>query len=280
MTLQCRHPGLRCTLSTLVLAWAVGAQAHDVWIEPSRTDPARAELVDLRLRVGENLAGEALQLVPGLVNRFIVSGPTGNRAIRPQLGADSAGQVRLDAPGLYVALYHSHPSFIELPADKFNPYLLEEGLDSIVALRAARGQNQAAARELYARCAKALLLTGPANPAQSDRRLGCPLELVAQRNPFALPDATDGTLPLTVQLTYLGRPLAGALVVAQNSLAPTVRQARRSDTEGRVSFQIGAGNPSRGMWLIKAVHMVAATDPAQADWMSWWASLTFELPPT
>ncbi len=261
------------------MAWVCTAQAHDVWIEPGRPDPAQPELVDLRLRVGENMAGEALQLVPGLVNRFIVSGPTGNRAIRPQLGSDSAGQVRIDVPGLYVALYHSHPSFIELAADKFNPYLAEEGLDGILAQRAGRGQSQASARELYARCAKVLLLRGPASAEQSDRRLGCPLELVAQRNPFALPAGADWPLQLTLQLTYLGRPMPGALVVAQNSLAPMARQAQRSDADGRVSFQVGAGGQSRGLWLIKAVHMVAAADAAQADWMSWWASLTFELPP-
>ncbi len=252
------------------MTWAGAAAAHDVWIEPKRPDPARPEWVDLQLRVGQDMAGEALQLVPGLVNRFVLASPAGQRAIRPQLGMDSAGQVRMEAPGLYVALYHSHPSFIELAADKFNPYLADEGLDSILAQRAARGQSQASARELYARCAKALLLIGPASAMQADRRLACPLELVAQRSPFAQP--TDADWP--VQLSYLGKPLAGALVVAQNSLAPLERQSQRSDASGRASFKLKPG----GLWLIKAVHMVPAADPAQADWMSWWASLTFELP--
>jgi hypothetical protein len=33
----------------------------------------------------------------------------------------------------------------------------------------------------------------------------------------------------------------------------------------------------RGMWLIKAVHMVPAAAGSRADWASYWASLTFEL---
>jgi hypothetical protein len=32
-----------------------------------------------------------------------------------------------------------------------------------------------------------------------------------------------------------------------------------------------------GMWLIKAVHMVPAPAGANAEWASFWASLTFEL---
>ena len=31
------------------------------------------------------------------------------------------------------------------------------------------------------------------------------------------------------------------------------------------------------MWLIKAVHMVPAPADSNADWASYWASLTFEL---
>jgi hypothetical protein len=31
------------------------------------------------------------------------------------------------------------------------------------------------------------------------------------------------------------------------------------------------------MWLIKAVHMVEAPAGANAEWASYWASLTFEL---
>jgi hypothetical protein len=32
-----------------------------------------------------------------------------------------------------------------------------------------------------------------------------------------------------------------------------------------------------GMWLVKAVHMVPAPKAANADWASYWASLTFSM---
>ena len=56
---------------------------------------------------------------------------------------------------------------------------------------------------------------------------------------------------------------------------PTFSTSYVYNTTGRVRFKVQAA----GLWLIKAVHMVPATD-ARADWASFWASLTFELQST
>jgi uncharacterized GH25 family protein len=79
---------------------------------------------------------------------------------------------------------------------------------------------------------------------------------------------------MTVRLLYLGEPLAGAQVEAIPAAAPRGKQVARSDALGRVRFRLAG----RGAWLVKAVHMRRAEDPAEADWESFWASLTFELP--
>ena len=78
---------------------------------------------------------------------------------------------------------------------------------------------------------------------------------------------------LPVSLTYEGRPLSGALVVAMNRLNPAAKLMARTDNNGRVAFRL----PESGMWLIKAVHMIPAAAGTNADWASFWASLTFEL---
>jgi uncharacterized GH25 family protein len=112
------------------------------------------------------------------------------------------------------------------------------------------------------------VLSGPPSEEPGDRRLGFVLELVAERNPYALPAGQD----LPVRLTYENRPLAGALVVAMNRSGPAQRIAARTDGEGRVRFRV----PPGGMWLIKAVHMVPAPAGTNAEFVSFWASLTFE----
>src|SRR5439155_1458341 len=79
----------------------------------------------------------------------------------------------------------SNPSVVELTAEKFDQYVKEEGLEAAAALRARRGQS-GAARDLFSRCAKSLVLSGPPQPRYGDRPLGFTLELVAERNPYAM----------------------------------------------------------------------------------------------
>jgi uncharacterized GH25 family protein len=58
-----------------------------------------------------------------------------------------------------------------------------------------------------------------------------------------------------------------------NKMDPGQKLSARTDAEGRVRFRL----PQGGMWLVKSVHMIPG---AKADWESYWASLTFELPNT
>lgn len=242
--------------------------AHDLWIEPSSFSPPLGQVVSVRLRIGQDLVGDPVPLIPALVNQFIVQDAVDRRPVIARRGADPAGAMRVAVPGLHVIGYRSHASSLELAADKFNAYLVQEGLDTILEQRGRRNETGASAREHYSRCAKSLVLAGHPSDAQGDRALGMTLELVAERNPYTLGAAQD----LPVRLTYEGRPLAGALVVAMNSLNPAQKQAARSDDDGRVRFQLHTG----GMWLLKAVHMVPAPAGVDADWESFWASLTFE----
>jgi uncharacterized GH25 family protein len=158
---------------------------------------------------------------------------------------------------------------VQLSAEKFNQYLKEEGLDAVAAARARRNESGAGAREIFSRCAKSLVLAGPATEAQGDRPLGFSLELMTEKNPYAGRIGQD----LPFRLTYENRPLAGTLVVAINRQNPSEKLSARTDANGRVHFKL----PRGGMWLVKAVHMVPAPAAANADWVSFWASLTFEL---
>ena len=76
---------------------------------------------------------------------------------------------------------------------------------------------------------------------------------------------------MPVRLLYQGVPLEGALVMAL-SQADKPAQHARTDRDGRVVFPL-----DRGVWLIKAVHMIPATAGSGADWESIWSSLTFKV---
>ncbi len=256
-------------IAVAIALFTAPAFAHDMWIEPTTFSPAPGQILSVRLRVGQDLLGDPLPRNPTLINQFVVEDTDGRRPVIGHDGGDPAGFLRVAQPGLQVIGYFSNPSAVELAPEKFNQYLKDEGLDAIAALRARRNETGAGAHELFSRCAKSLVLSGPPNGAQGDRALGFTLELVAERNPYTIHAGQD----LPVRLTYEKRPLSGALVVAMNRLNPAQKVTARTDNDGRVRFRLQPG----GMWLVKAVHMIPAPAGSNAEWASFWASLTFEM---
>ena len=254
----------------LTAGLVVPVDAHDFWVEASRYRPRVGGLVALRLLVGQDMLGDPMPRDESAIGRFVVSRGALVEPVPGREGADPAGIVRVGEPGLMVVGYQSLPRPIELPPGKFEQYLGEEGLDEITSILAVSKSRDRVARELFARCAKALVQSGPAAAGEGDRRLGLTLELVAERSPYEIGAERD----LSFTLTYEGRPKSGALVVAMSQRDPSKKLTARSDRVGRVSFAF----PTGGVWLVKAVHMMPAPAGSQADWQSFWASLTFDLP--
>ncbi len=253
----------------VTLMGSISLHAHDMWIEPTTFQPETGAIVGAKLRVGQDMIGDPIPRSSALINEFIVQDDESRRPLIGRDGSDPAGLLRVAVPGLLVVGYRSNPSTVEMTGEKFTQYLKDEGLDQILALRASRGQTANGVKEMFSREAKSLIQSGPASAATGDRTLGFPLELVAEKNPYAL--GAGQALP--VRLTYESRPLAGALVVAINKDDPSQKLSARSDKDGRVRLTL----PRRGMWLIKAVHMIPAAQGSQAEWESFWASLTFAL---
>jgi uncharacterized GH25 family protein len=256
----------------------VPMSAHDFWIAPSAYRPKVGALVGLRLLVGQSLIGEPVPREPAAIERFIVAGSAdaarggerpGEKPVPGRDGGDPAGVLRVEAPGLLVVGYQSAPRLVELTADKFDQYLGEEGLDAVRTLLASKPMKSTA-RELFSRCAKSILLSGPSSASDGDRALGLPLELIAERNPYSTPQGEE--IPFV--LKYLGAARPGALVIALSARNPSVKLSARTDRNGRVSFRF----PQTGAWLVKAVHLIPARPGTNADWESFWASSTFELP--
>ena len=257
------------TIAVLLVGIAPELGAHDFWLGPSSFRPRIGALVGLRLLVGQDMVGDPVPREPEAIKQFVVATRDSVTPVPGRDSGDPAGIIRVAAHGLLVVGYESHPRAIELAPDKFDQYLGEEGLDEIRSIRRSAGTRPlATAREMYSRCAKALLSSG-APDAQHDRPLGLTLELVTERNPYATTVGQD----LPIVLTYKGRPRAGALVIAVSQRDPAQKLNARTDREGRVVFRL----PSGGAWLVKAVHMIPAAAGAHVDWESFWASSTFEI---
>ena len=254
------------------LLCAGSLRAHDLWIEPSAFMPAPGTRLAVRLFIGQLFRGDVFPRDPKYMVRFAVIGPGGESPIPGVPDTDPAGFLVTGRPGLYELVYTSRHASVELDAARFEKYLAEEGLDQISALRARRGQSAAPGKELYSRCAKSLIAVGGDAGSGHDRVLGLTLELVPETNPYMLAAGQE----LAVRLLYRGQPLAGAKVAAVPKDQPASQVAARTDAHGRVRLRLAGA----GVWLIKAVHMIAAPPGSGADWESFWASLTFALPAT
>jgi uncharacterized GH25 family protein len=253
----------------LWLLMAPALLAHNFWIETSTFTPAPGQRLSVRLRVGQELQGDPVPRDPSLMRRFVAVGPPGETQVPGVANTEPAGFEAFQVPGLYTIVYDSTRLPVELDAAKFETYLKEEGLESISAARARQGKSAAGAREVFSRCAKALVAVGDGTGGGFDRVFAQRLELVAEKNPYTL--RGGGALP--VRLTYEGKPLAGVLVMGLQRGRPD-KVTARTDSKGRVTLKLDRP----GFWLIKAVHMIPAPADAGADWESFWASLTFALP--
>lgn len=252
----------RHTTFALMLLLAGPAAAHDFWIEPSSFRPSPGERVAVRLRVGEHLQGDPVPRNPERIERFAAVGPEGEARVAGLTGSDPAGWISPAGPGLHWIVFDSNHASLEQAGPKFDSYLGEEGLERI---REIRKPGEGPVKEIYSRCAKSLLRVGEGSSGY-DRALGLELELIPEKDPYALKPGE----PLPVRLLYRGEPLDGALVVA--IAADSKASARTSG--GRVSLTLDRP----GLWLVKAVHMVPAPAGSGAEWESLWASLTFDLP--
>jgi uncharacterized GH25 family protein len=271
-----------CTACLCLLAIASQpVTAHEYWLTPSKWHAGPGDTVEVRAFVGTGFRGENKPYAVTRVQRFEMRAARRLDLRRVAVNGDPVlmRTVLPDAGGMLVAL-ESNFAFIELDAARFDAYLGLEGLDAPLAARQrareAAGPNAAApaGRERYARCCKTWV-------AGEDRRrvvepVGTTYEIVPLADPLA-----GNELP--VRVLYHGKPLAGALVRAWNytnaGTNPATRDSvgatfeTRTDADGRATLRIG----SSGEWLISSVHMVPCTDP-EADWESWWASLTFAGP--
>jgi uncharacterized GH25 family protein len=247
---------------------AATALAHDFWIEPARHRVAKGDAVALPLRVGDDYPGEPVARDDLRIEKFVVLGPDGETDVKGEDRKEPAGSFTPATDGIYAVVYRSKRRSIELAAAKFEAYLREEGLDHVAKLREERKETEKPGREVYSRCAKALIRAGDA-ALGFDRVAGLRCEIVPETNPFA---AAPGDA-LTFRVVFDGKPLEGGLVVARSNADPKHTVSARTDAAGRVKLTLDR----EGAWMVKCTHMVPAPAETGMDWESLWASVTFDI---
>lgn len=269
-------------LAVLLLALPAGrAHAHEYWLSPSRYDVAPRQPVAIGALAGTGFRGEWKPWSPGHAIRLVARTDRTVDLTRGARPGDSPwlSFAPLDAGGALL-VFESDWTPIELPADKFDAYLADEGLAGPLSVRRAAGTRvggRGPGRERYRRCAKSWLAGTDA--VRATKPVGLPLEIV----PFASPGSSA---TLRVRVLKEGRPLAGARVRAWRALLgddgaardPAARDSNRVvsqvTTDARGEALVPCAEP--GEWLVNVVAMDPCREREIADWESTWSSLTFK----
>ena len=242
------------------------SSAHEFWIDPVQYTPKVGASVPIVFRIGIDFQGDTYPFVRSLGRRFTLTDRLGERAIKTLDGDDPAAEIKFSSPGLAVVAHERVPEEVIFATfEKFQENLMIEGLEPIIDKHRSTGRPMSNIRELYSRCAKSLISVG--NGAGADKLVGMPLELVSEKNPYLLGGATE----LPIRLYAQGKPISGVLVKSFNRNDPKSPRLMRTDAEGRVIVDVSLA----GEYLVSAVQMVEPKPGDDADWVSYWASLTF-----
>jgi hypothetical protein len=253
-------------VATLLLG--VHLAAHDFWLAAEIWTPAGAAPVTITAGVGERFPTRTnFRSRENWLAEWKLIGANGDIPVTKDFRRSNlvmATDVTLPAPGAYLGVALVSAQTIEMKGPEFTDYLKEEGLDNIIAARAAAGEAEKTTKEKYARYAKIALRNGAGAAGHLTRPAGLRAEFVPSTDPTMV--KIGGTL--TVQLLAEGKPVANAAVSAVNGEKAARQQ---TDTQGRATFAIDRDGP----WLIKTVHMVRVPQPAEAEWESYWVTLAF-----
>jgi uncharacterized GH25 family protein len=255
------------------------ASAHDFWIQPTSFWLLSGSGTAMTLEVGHGPDRQRSALPLRRITRFGAVTPAGDTVdLRGALtlgGANADGALSFSAPGAYVvALETDAGAQSHLPADRFNAYAEDEGLEPALTARARYGLGRADATERYSRRAKAIVQVGAPSAALQDqvtRPIGLLLEIVPEVSPYAA--APGDTLP--VRVFYEGKPLASALVkLTDLARDATPMETHRTDAAGRAVFSV----PRSGSWLLNVVWTKPLRGEA-VDFETVFSSISFGFPP-
>jgi uncharacterized GH25 family protein len=263
------------TAFVAILSATLLASAHEFWVRPGDFTAVQGGLGRFYLMHGHRFEGEFVPRNEPYVERFELVDADGTQRIMGQHGQPT-NVARFGEPGTSVVVYQSREVLSELGPERFAAYLEEQGLDDMARQRETQGETGTPGREVYVRCAKALVRvsaggeTAPAGLA--DRVAGLPLEIVLE--PL---DAAMAGQAARVRVLLDGQPLAGARVVAVSQAAtnadPDAATILRTDEDGMASFDVDQAGP----WMVTCLHMFRTEGRDDADWKSFWASLTFDI---
>jgi uncharacterized GH25 family protein len=261
----------RIIVLIIVLVSSLIVHAHEFWIQPDKYVYNIGDKLSIAFKVGENFLGEPWDLKKNRIEKIELHNSQKSKNLATSVKTDEKENlsIPLTEEGTHLLVMESNNAFIELEAEKFNTYLEEDGHDEAIAYREKNNRTSQSAKELYSRHAKLLVQVGAVRDDTFKKRVGLPIEIIPDQNPYSLKVGA----PIKFRIFFQGKPLFGAKVKVWNFYNNrTTTQNIYSQQDGWIETRIS----TPGRWMVSVVKMVPSKDK-QADWQSYWGSLVFGI---
>ena len=258
----------------LLSAFSLAAHAHEFWMRAEPFSPRVGTQSRMLMYVGQYFEGDQVGYVrshTAMLRHYSAGRSDDLIKLVPSSTPIGEVPIRIDHAGTHLVAFDSFPTSLTLEAGKFEAYLHDEGLDSIVKQREAQGKSAEPGRERFRRNTKTLLRAGDKSDQTFALHTGQRLEIIPLDDPLSKPPGT----PLRFQVLFDAKPLSGALLRAWHHHDTQTLSIRATTNESGV---ITYNFPYAGAWMLSTVHMITSTEPAEADWDSYWGNLMFEIP--
>ena len=264
---------IRTSVSCIIFLFVLSeARSHDLWLIPPEV-AAPKQPVKILASIGMNFPESvALPKIDGYPRKFVV-GSDGKSVNLKAVGVkDMIAMLEFEptSAGKHIVAVETAPKVIELEAEKFNEYLVSDGLPHIFRLRFEEKTLNKAAKERYRKSPTTLVRVGDAKAGDWSKPLDLPLQIVPLQDPF---DRKVGDT-LRVKVYFQQKPLKDANVGWQHpGDGDTAVGYVRTNANGEALIPIAA----TGLMTIRLTHMTRPKT-AEHEWESFWTTLTFRVP--
>ncbi len=252
--------------------------AHDYWLQPRKFILSKGDTLVVHLYVGDRLKKEIereLQKDMTLKFEIFTDAKSVNLLDKSPDKILPVIEKEVDFEGLALIAMERNYAYVELNRKEFLEYVKHDVGDkelSEIEKLMKKLPPREIEREKYTRYIKSLIVAGRIFDGDIYKKvLGQRLEIILLNNPYRLKPGDS----IEAQILFEGKPLANKTVIGYNIYQGKFFEYKvKTGRNGKVKFKVK--NP--GLWLIRLTHILPCSNCSDADWESFWASFSFEIP--
>ena len=253
--------------------WTSQAYTHELWLEPKTFHLNTNEMLEVNIKIGENLQGTSIPFLPVSFEEFYWSQNGDKKLIKSRLGDRPAFSLLASEDGLISVIYVSKVSTLRYQTfEKFEKFAKSKDLGPVKRLHKEHSFPENGFSEIYSRFAKAIVSVG--SGLGKDRSFGLTTEFILLNNPYE--NKNEDFVEL--KLLYDGTPRSNAQIEIFERLDDGIVKitTTRTLSNGIAVIPIKPGSE----YLFNAVKLRRADAhlPQNVVWETLWASLMVMIP--